>query len=149
MTGVQLLYDRIAALLGADTVTLNAASKPEMILVQAPFTPGIDLVAGDLTECTFDGYAPIGADTVSINPFIDPATGNWILRCPAPAGGFNWETTGITNLPQFVYGKALVNAAGTVLYGAELFPEVVELTAAGQGVQGGDAKFTLPSNGIL
>lgn len=148
MFGVQLLYDRVAALLGADTVTLNAACKPEMILVQAPFTPGIQLTAADLTECTFDGYSPIGADTVSINPYKDPATNNWILNVPPPAGGFNWQTTGVTNLPQFVYGKALVNAAGTVLYGAELFAEPLELTEADQGIAGGAAMFTLPSNGI-
>lgn len=89
MLGTDTLSSRVAALLGADTVSLANPTRVEAILIAAPFTPSPTLTPADITEATFAGYAPIACDTVSLSVALDPATGDWVIRLPDPVGGFN------------------------------------------------------------
>lgn len=149
MKPTQEILDQMAALIAADTTTLDAVLNVEVILIKEPFTEGPDLVIGDLTPADFDGYAPLAKDAAAPTVTTDPATGAKIIRIPDPAGGWNWVTTGTTNLPQTIYGFALTDSTGADLYGAEQLDEPIELTAAGQGVPIGDVTFRALPNGVV
>lgn len=129
------LVERMADLLATDTTTLDAVADVEVILFINNVTLGPDTVIGDLTPATFDGYAAKAKDAAAPSTYTDPATGDIIISIPAPAGGWLWQTTGTTNLPQTVFGFALTDSTGADYYGGELLSEPVTLDAAGQGVQ--------------
>jgi len=133
MTGTKVLNDRIATLLAADTTTLAQVGLVNLHLAKEPFTPGPALVIGDLTEADFDGYAPLAVDSATAQVFLDPATGDTIIQLDEPAGGWFWETSGVTNLPQTLHGAYLTNSANNAVYGAELIEEEPELSDTGQG----------------
>jgi len=149
MYPTQTILNAEAALLAADTATLDNATDVEVILIKEPFTAGPDLVIGDLTEADFDGYAPLAKAAASPSVTTDPATGDKLIRIPDPAGGWNWVTSGVTNLPQTIYGFGLTDGAGTTLYGVQSLDEPVELTASGQGVVIGDVNFRCLVNGMV
>lgn len=121
-------------LLGMDTTTLSGMATLRVGLVKEPFVPSPSLAYGDLTFANFDGSTaktPVSGDQPES---LDPATGDALLDILPPAGGWRWETTGLTNLPQTVYGFALYNTAGTVLYASELLDIPVELNDVNQTV---------------
>jgi len=134
VTGTKVLNDRIATLLAADTTTLAQVGLVNLHLAKEPFTPGPELVIGDLTEADFDGYAPLAVDSATAQVFIDPASGDTIIQLDEPGGGWFWETTGVTNLPQTIHGAYLTNSANAVVYGAELIDEEPELSDTNMGV---------------
>jgi len=137
MLATQVLIDRVATLLAADTTTLAQVGLVNVHLAKEPFTPGPDLVLGDLVEADFDGYGALAVDSAAAQVFVDPITGDQVIQLDEPAGGWTWETTGVTNLPQTIHGAYLTNSANNVVYGAELLDEQPELNASGQG-------FSLP-----
>lgn len=138
------LLERMADLLGADTVTLAAPTTfVEVHLAKNAFTPTPDLVIGDITEADFDGYAPLSAASAATQVFVDPSTGDIILQVREPAGGWNFQTTGITNLPQDIYGYVLTDAAGAVVHGSEVLDAPVHLDGAGQGFDLPNVRFRL------
>jgi len=118
------------------------------MLFQNNLVPTPATVIGDLTPCNFDGYAPLAKDAASPSVATDPATGDKIVRIPDPAGGWTWLTTGVTNLPQTVYGYALTDGTGADLYGVTLFDTPVVLTGAGQEVVVGDVTYRLLRAGV-
>jgi len=128
------LLERMADLIGADTVTL-AAPTPfvEIHLSQTAFVPSPDLVMADITEATFDGYAPLNAASAATQVFSDPATGDIMIQVREPAGGWNFQTTGTTDLPQTIFGFVLTDAAGAVVHGSELLDTPITLDGSGQG----------------
>lgn len=86
---------------GADTVTF-AGSK--VALIQEPFTPSPVLAFGDVVEADFDGSTAKVMNGTTVNVGINPATGDRTMVAPPPVGGWLWEVTGTTNLPQTIYG---------------------------------------------
>ena len=140
------IFQRRDVLLSADTTTLApAANPPKVRLLKAPFTPADDLVWADLTECDFDGYAAIACAVGAQAQSIDPLTGASLVTMLAPVGGWRWETTGLTNLPQTVYGWTLVPNDLSSVYGSELFDTPIVLQGVNEQVLIPTVQFaTLP-----
>jgi len=99
-------------------------------------------VVGDLLEADFGGYAAKTA-TAGAAVVNDPLTGNILLRIPDIAGGWDFLTSGTTNLPQTIYGAYVTDAAGAILLGAVKFPTPIVLTATAQIVQVDDLNWVL------
>lgn len=136
----------IAAAIAADTATLAEATPfVSVLLIKAAFTPSPELVIGDLSEANFDGYATLHAASAATQVFTDPETGERIIQVREPAGGWHWETTGTTGLPQSIHGFALAKADKSVLYGTEAFDEPIVLNGTDQGVDVDQVRFRLPS----
>lgn len=149
MLATSALLERMADLLGADTVTLAAPTTfVEIHLSQTPFTPTPTVVPGDITPATFDGYAPLSAGSAATQVFVDPATGDVMLQMVEPLGGWTFQTSGVTNLPQTIYGWILTDAAGAVAHGSQLLDDPVTLDGVGQGFSVPRVGFRLP-NGSL
>lgn len=137
-----VILDRIAALLATDATTLAHATTPVKVhLALNAFTPGPALVIADFTPATFDGYAPIDGEVGPQQEFVDPVSGQRVVQLIEPLAGWHWETSGVTALPQTVYGFYVANNAGTVLYGCARLPVPVPLTAAGQAVDIAQVRF--------
>lgn len=150
MQPTDLILDRIAELLAEDTTTLApAALACEVHLAMNAFSPGTGTVLADLTEADFDGATEIDAGVGPQQNFIDPTTGRRVIQLLEPAGGWHWITTGVTNLPQTIYGYYVTNNGGTILYGCALLPAPVLLTGVGQAIDLPQVRFTfLPGSPI-
>lgn len=136
MVPTQAVAERAMILLGADSTTLNKSSGSAnlMILFQNPATPGPQMVMADFTEADFDGYAARDVLYDGLPESIDPVTGDILISVPPETTAYLWETTGLTNLPQTIYGYAIVNSTKTTVYAAERFDEPIELNAVNQSI---------------
>src|SRR6266404_3262845 len=109
----QHMVDGVASDTTALANILNADVPGHVVLFKAPFTPMPDLdpVAMLLTQADFDGYVAngISSATGTQNTALDPLTSDYLLQLKLPVGGFRWETTGTTNLPQTIYGFGVFN----------------------------------------
>jgi hypothetical protein len=119
-----------------------------MKLVKAAFAPAEDIAFAGLTYADFDGSTPIVCGTGTQPVGIDPATQDQKITIKAPAGGFRWETSGITNLPQTIYGYALVDNADAVLLAMALLPTPLLLTEIGDEINLGAPELTIVTNPI-
>jgi len=129
--------------LAADGTTFPVASPCKVILFMNDLAIDENTVLADLTKATFDGYADKAAGASPFAVGIDPVTGDQIITINEPAGGWRWETTGVTNLPQTIYGFALANAAVNLIHGAQLLDNPVPLSASGEEVNLGSVTFRL------
>lgn len=144
MIATNVLLDRLATILSTDTGSLApAAGGVKIHLASAAFTPGPTLTLAGLTEATFQGYAALLAAAGNQMEFLDPTTGNRIVQLQEPAGGWHWGTTGATGLPQTIYGFYVSDNGTVTLYGSQLFPTPIVLTASGQGIDVGQVRFML------
>jgi len=132
---------QLGELLAADTTTLAPATANEIVLIKEPFVPTETLAIGDLVVADFDGSTPIAGETGAQQVANDPATGDQIITIKEPLGGWRWETTGVTNLPQTIFGFALLDNTLADLYAVETLATPVTLTDAGQEINIGTAKF--------
>lgn len=140
------ILDQITALLAADATTLApAANGCKCHLAKQAFTPGPNLLIGDLVEADFDGYAALTAGLNAQQDFTDPVSGLRVVQILEPAGGWHFEVTGVTNLPQTIYGYYFTNNAGAVLYASALIIPAVNLTGVGQGIDLPNLRFTFLS----
>lgn len=129
---------KAAILLAADSATLApAADANQMVCLQEPFTPSENLVMADLTPADFDGSTPIAVGVGTQPTAFDPNNNDMLIDLKPPVTGFRWETTGVTNLPQTIYGFALTNLAGDTLLGTERLAVPITLTAINQRVDAG------------
>lgn len=135
---------QLGDLLAADATTLApAANANEIVLVKAAFTPSEDMVIGDLTLADFDGYAPKAGVIGSQEVGIDPATGQQVITLKEAAGGWRFEVTGVTNLPQTIHGFGLTDSTGATLLAVQLLEEPVTLSAVGHFIDLGVAEIAL------
>lgn len=133
------IREKAMQLLAADTATLAQAADPNhVVLVKNEFTPGEGAVIGDLTLADFDGSAALECGLGTQPEGLDPANADALITFVPPAGGWRWETTGVTNLPQTIYGFALTNEAETTLFACARLPTPITLTAVNQVVSLGD-----------
>jgi len=136
MVPTTAVQNAAATLLAANAATLAPATDANVIaLVMAPFTPNPTLVAGDLTLADFTGSTPIEGVTGTQPSGLDPATGQMIIDISPPAGGYRWETTDAVNLPQTIYGFALLSNDLSTLLASALLPAPVLLTMANQEIK--------------
>lgn len=136
------LREKAMQLLAADTATLaQAADANVIVLIKEPFTPGESLALGDLTPADFDGSTPLECGLGTQPEGQDPANTDALITLESPAGGWRWETTGVTNLPQTIYGYALMTDGLAALLGADTLPTPIDLTGVNQVVQLGALGF--------
>lgn len=129
--------------LAADGVVFPIATPCKVILFVNDLAITEDTVLADLTLATFDGYADKAAGASPFAVGVDPVTGDQIITINEPAGGWRWETTGLTNLPQTIFGYALANGAVNLIHAAQLLNEPIPLTVVGEEVNLGTVKFSV------
>jgi len=95
------------------------------------------LVAADIDLATFDGSTPIDGALGTQQCGVDPATQDQIVTIKEPLGGWRFETTRVTNLPQTIFGMALLSNDLATLLGYERFDVPITLTASGQVINPG------------
>jgi len=138
MQATLALREKMAQLLAADTGTLAQAADPNhAVLLKAAFTPGEGVLMADLTPADFDGSTPLECELGTQEEGIDPNTGDAIITLGPPAGGWRWEVTGVTNLPQTIYGIAFTNEAETVLFAMLKFETPIPLSSVNQAINVG------------
>jgi hypothetical protein len=138
MTPSRVLQLDIATLLAHDTATLAAVAAMNVHLAKAAFTPSPTLDPLTLTEADFAGYAAISPPAGNQLVYQDPVTGLYTVELKAPLGGYHFQTTGLGQLPQTIFGWWVTDNANAVLYGSGLLPTPIPLSIVGQG-------FDLPS----
>jgi hypothetical protein len=92
------------------------------------------LAYGDVVLADFTGYAaktPVPGTQPSGN---DPATSDFKITISPPAGGWRWETTGLTNLPQTIHGIVLYSTTGPTLLASGLLDSPIDLAGLNQEV---------------
>lgn len=137
------LISEIPALLAADTTTLAPATANVIILYQNNVAVSPNTVMADLTEATFQGYAAIPGASGPQLTVLDPSTGQWVIVIKAPAGGYIFVCTGLSNVPQTIYGYALVDHTKTTLLGVQPFPAPIRINTILDFVDAGQPTFTL------
>lgn len=139
------MANQVSNLVATDTTQLAAATATKLHLASASFTPSLSLLIGSMTEATFTGYAALaaGATGAQLN-YFDPATGNQIVEVKAPAGGWVFKCTGSTGLPQTIFGSYLSDNGSANLLGSQLLSPSVTLTAANQGLEVPNVRYTFP-----
>jgi len=110
--------------------------------VKVPFTPLKTTLLASLTSANFDGATAKVGDAVDAVLFQDPVDGKTKLRIPEPLGGWNWITTGVTALPQTIYGIKVTSSTIAFLGCQRLAADVI-LTTTGQGFGVGDVIINL------
>lgn len=146
MTPSAALQLQIATLIAHDTTTLANATALHIHLAIAAFVPTPQLDPTTLVEATFAGYAPIDPTAGNQLVYTDPVSGLITVELAAPAGGWHFQTTGTSNLPQTVYGWWVTDHTDAVLYGSGLLDTPVPLTLSGQGFDIPNPKFAFAAN---
>jgi len=149
MTPTLALREKAMQLLAADTATLApAANANKMALVKVDFSPAESLVIGDLEFADFDGSTPLDLGLGAQAEGLNPGTTDAVIDLKVPAGGLRWETTGVTNLPQTIFGWALLDNAEAVLLATGIFSDPVTLTAVNERIDVTQAKITQQANSM-
>lgn len=149
MFASRALRDAAMKLLATDTATLApVANQIYIALCKAAFIPSEILAFADIALADFDGSTPIGV-TVGAQPeSLVPGTFDSRIDLSPPVGGFRFVTTGVTNLPQTIYGFVLLDHAKAVVLASELLTQPVTLTISGEVVADVQPSLTLPANSI-
>lgn len=136
-----------ASAIAAAAAMFNPAAGSEQLIVLFKNNELItrNTILADLTLAAFEGYGAIecaaGAPQVAINP----VTGAFEVRLREPAGGFEWIAGG-EDLPETIYGFAVLNNAGTLLIAAQNFDTPIVLNAANQVIDVPQPKVSLQIN---
>lgn len=146
MQPTNVLLDAIPTLLAADTNTLAAVLALKVHLSKANFTPSASLTVTSFTEADFDGYAAKTPTAGTQLFYVDPVSGLRIVELVSPAGNYHFETTGVTNLPQTIFGYYVTDNASAILYGCGLLATPVPLTAINQGLDLPAMQFRFQAN---
>jgi len=123
----------IRAAMHATTILGSGVGVAKMVaLFQNDLEPTPETLLADLTLANFDGYAALAMEESIANSGTNPLTGNHIVTVKEPVGGIQFETSGVTNLPQTIYGCALLNDTETAIVGIQRFETPIVLTEANQ-----------------
>jgi uncharacterized protein YjbI with pentapeptide repeats len=141
MIPTNAILQAIVDLLAADTATLANAAALHVHLSKSNFTPGPDLTPADFTEADFTGATALDAGTGTQQTFVDPSTNLRTIQLLEPAGGWHWDCAGGT-LPQTVYGYYVTDHTDADLYGCVKFTTPIVISAAGQGLDIAQVRFT-------
>lgn len=110
-------------------------------LIMADFVLDEAVIPADLTFATFTGSTGLEADGTSVQVGIDPATGEQLLTMVEPAGGWRWETTDAVNLPQTIFGFALLSFLDASIVGLAKLDVPITLLGAGEEINIGIVRF--------
>lgn len=149
MKPTRAVRQKAMQLLAANADTLAPATDANtMCLIKNPFTESENIAVGDLTLADFDGSTPLAVVTGAQPEGLDPVSSASIVTLKPPAGGWRWEVTGVTNLPQTIYGIALMNDDQTVVLATKRFPDSIALANAEQVINLGPQLITLAANSM-
>jgi len=139
----------LAGLLDLPAFTL--ATLGDVVPIKSPYTPEIGLLLGDIELADFTPVGDLQITQSAVpNASVDPETGDPMLTVVPPVGGWYWETADAVNLPQLIYGYAVINAAGDTLVAVtDPLPDPITLEAAGESLNAGILTFRLPLNSIV
>lgn len=141
---VRLLF---GSLLAANAGSLAPAADPNKIaLFKNAIVPNEELSIDDFELADFDGSTPIAGATGAQAVAVDPVTGQQRITIKDPAGGYRWVTSGVTNLPQTIYGHVLLVNDLSEWIAMEVWDEPVTLNATGQEVSVPSAKIDIVLN---
>jgi len=121
--------ESIAGAMAATTILGSAAAAPKYLrLFKNDIEPDPTTLIGDITDADFDGYADVAVEEAIATIGIDALTGNRRVVVLQAAGGSVFQVSGgVTNLPQTIYGWALLNNAKTAIVGIERFETPIVL----------------------
>jgi len=135
--------------IGADTSWLaQPTTFVAVALIKLPFTPSPARVLGDLTLADFTGSTPLHAASAATQVTSDPFSGSVVLQVREPAGGWHWVTGDAVNLPQTIYGYALLSSDLATLIATAALNTPIPLTGAGQGIDIGQVRVVLAQGGF-
>jgi len=141
MTPIKAVRLLLGEMLAADTTIIGPVAPNKVVLIANDFTPSENLVAGDLTQATFDGNTPKAIGATPQLAGTDPVTGEQIVTMKEPAGGWVWEMTGLTVPEETIFGYAIFDTALTTLVATGLLPTPVTLNEVGQQIDLGSVTF--------
>ncbi len=122
-----MMNNIMGAIAAVDQLGSDTGEAKKVILFKNDFDPGVATLLGDLTLADFDGYAAKNlAEGVGLVG-VDPLSLNREVVVKQAAGGLIWTLSGVTNLPQTIFGFAIVNKDADTLYAAERFENPLEL----------------------
>lgn len=129
-------------------MAFNPAAGSELTIapVKNNVTFGDNTLFADIELADFTGADPIECGAGTPDSLINPINGRRQLRLVEPAGGFQWQTDDDANLPQTIYGYALLNNAGDSLKGYLELETPIELTARKQVIDCAQPIFEFPNN---
>jgi hypothetical protein len=134
---------RLAVLLANDAQSFAPpALANKMLLIKAPFTPNENMLPANITPADFTGADPIDVPVGAQSIGIDPNSQQWVIDIKMPVGGWRWQVTALDNLPQTIYGFAMLDNGMTNIVCIETLPVPITLTAAFDYVNIGEAKTT-------
>jgi hypothetical protein len=143
MLASNVILDALASLLANDPLTLApVANAVHVHLAVNAFTPGPGLLITNFVEATYPGSAAKNAGVGPQQNFIDAVTGQRTVQLIEPVGGWHWVATGLTNLPQDVYGIYVTDNADAVVYGSARLEGPISITAIGQAIDVAQVRFT-------
>jgi hypothetical protein len=138
-----VILDSLATLLATDASKLaDPANAVHVHLAQNAFTPAAGLLIGSLVEATFDGSTAKNAGLGAQQEFLDGLSGRRTVQLNEPAGGWHWQVTGVTALPQTIYGFYVTDLADAVVYGSARLDAPVLLNGIGQAIDVANVRFT-------
>jgi hypothetical protein len=143
MLASNVLLDALASLLASDPTTLApVANAVHIHLAVNAFTPGPNLLITNFVEATYPGSAAKSAGVGPQQNFVDALTGQRTVQLIEPVGGWHWVATGLTNLPQDVYGIYVTDNADLIVYGSSRFDGPIPISAIGQAIDVPQVRFT-------
>lgn len=148
MSATSITFNRIGPLVSADTVALGTADGLLVALFKEPFTPSRTTDVGDSVQADFDGSGAIIAGAAPMFESIDPSNGDLLVTIKPPAGGFRWETTGVTHLPMTIYGYMVRNQDDDRVYCSGLLDPPVVLDGVNQEVNLGEILLRVASAAV-
>jgi len=142
------LFEAMVGLLITDVGLLYTAEDPaELHLINADFTPSLDLVIGDLSlKDTGLETEQISSALGGIDFGIDPVSGDALLRFVPGTLQFPFFETNGTVYPETIYGIALTSVDAGGLRGTIKFPEPIVVTRDGEFIEAIPAGFNFPAS---
>lgn len=141
MLPVRSMRLALGTLLASDIPTLAPVAANKVALIGADFTPGEDLVIGDLTLLTTASEAPIPGVAGAQLAGTDPTTNEQVITNKAPAGGWRWVGPTAPNPAFTIFGLALIDSTSSVLLGTMKLIEPVTLTLVTDFFDAGDIQI--------
>lgn len=115
----------------------------DITLIQAPFTPGLDVNIGNLSLANFTGSGALSSNTSWSGPNIDPTTRSRYITYPSAIGGNTWLVGDTVNLPQTIYGYVVSEHGTNNTFGSHLLPTPITLQEPGDQIDIGPVTISL------
>lgn len=143
MKATRVLLDRLAALLAGDPNTIAPASAGVKVhLIKTAFVPSESTAFADLTEATFVGGQAKSSGVGGQQSFRDTISGSRVVQLLEPSGGWHWQATAGTNLPEVIFGFAVTSDDNALTFGSGVLPRSVNIEEIGDAVDIPQLRFS-------